>query len=84
MESRLTARSTDIELDYDRARATVPKISPFVLILVLKLGGSLATDVPNSATCEGAAQFARKQENVSTAFCIDRRSQFYRRDKSKP
>jgi uncharacterized protein YbcC (UPF0753/DUF2309 family) len=61
-------------------------MSPFVLILVFKLGSgsALAIEMPNGATCEGAAQFAKSQESVSAAFCIDRRSQFYRRDKSKP
>lgn len=57
-------------------------MSPVVLILVFKLGGSLAIDMPNSATCEGAAQFSKGQESVSASFCIDRRSQAYR--KSKP
>ena len=57
-------------------------MSPVVLILVFKLGGSLAIDMPNSATCQGAAQFSKGQESVSAAFCIDRRSQAYR--KSKP
>jgi uncharacterized protein YbcC (UPF0753/DUF2309 family) len=61
------------------------QMSPFVLILVFKLGaGSLAIDMPNGVTCEGAAQFSKGQDSVSAAFCIDRRSQFYRRDKSKP
>jgi uncharacterized protein YbcC (UPF0753/DUF2309 family) len=61
-------------------------MSPFVLILVFKLGtgSALAVDMPNGATCEAAAQFSRTQDSVSAAFCIDRRSQFYRRDKSKP
>jgi uncharacterized protein YbcC (UPF0753/DUF2309 family) len=56
-------------------------MSPFVLILVFKLGGgsALAIDMPNGATCEQAAQFSKSQESVSAAFCIDRRSQFYRR-----
>jgi uncharacterized protein YbcC (UPF0753/DUF2309 family) len=61
-------------------------MSPFVLILVFKLGtgSALAVDMPNGATCEVAAQFSRVQDSVSAAFCIDRRSQFYRRDESKP
>ena len=47
-------------------------------------GSALAVDMHNAATCERAAQFSKGQEGVSAAFCIDRRSQFYRRDESKP
>ena len=69
-----------------RSPAVANAMSPFVLILVFKLGSgsALAIDMPNGATCEGAAEFARGQDSVSAAFCIDRRSQAYRRDKSKP
>jgi uncharacterized protein YbcC (UPF0753/DUF2309 family) len=61
-------------------------MSPFVFILVFKVGAgsALATDMPNGMTCERVAQFSKSQESVSAAFCIDRRSQFYRRDESKP
>jgi uncharacterized protein YbcC (UPF0753/DUF2309 family) len=61
-------------------------MSPFVLILVFKVGAgsALAIDMPNGVTCERVAQFSKSQESVSAAFCIDRRSQFYRRDESKP
>jgi uncharacterized protein YbcC (UPF0753/DUF2309 family) len=61
-------------------------MSPFVLILVFKLGAgsALAVEMPNGKTCERAAEFSKGQESVSAAFCIDRRSQFYRRDASKP
>ena len=55
-------------------------MSPFVLILVFKLGVGSAL----GKTCERAAEFSKGQESVSAAFCIDRRSQFYRRDESKP
>ena len=42
-------------------------MSPFVLILVFTLGAgsALAIDMPNNATCEGAAQFSKSQESVS-------------------
>ena len=55
-------------------------MSPFVLILVFKLGAgsAFAVDMPNAATCERAAQFSKGQEGVSAAL------QFYRRDESKP
>ncbi len=41
-------------------------MSPFVLILVFTLGAgsALAIDMPNNATCEGAAQFSKSQESI--------------------
>jgi len=44
-------------------------MSPFVLILVFTLGAgsALAIDMPNNATCEGAAQFSKSQEKNNHA-----------------
>ena len=61
-------------------------MSPFVLILVFTLGAgsALAIDMPNNATCEGAAQFSKSQESVSrgtpSAFVNDAKALAIARD----
>ena len=64
---------------------TLNRNEPIRFNLSFQTGGSaLAIAMPNSATCEGAAQFSKSQESVSAAFCFDLRAQSYRRDELKP